>query len=94
MGLHELHPFTDAEIETIPGEAGVYVLFQVENPLEVGGTGNLRQHLAREKKRLPQATHFAVELGYKSEPATADRVRKLLAELSRVRVRGFVGSSE
>jgi excinuclease UvrABC nuclease subunit len=91
MGLHELHPYTDAEIEAAPQEAGVYVLFQVENPLHVGVAANLRQQLKSEKARLPQATHFAVETGYASERQAAKRVEKVKSELGRVRVEWFAG---
>jgi excinuclease UvrABC nuclease subunit len=91
MALHELHPYTEAEIATVPQEAGVYVLFQVENPLHVGGAANLRQQLKSEKTRLPQATHFAIETGYASESDAAKRVEKVKNELGRVRVEWFAG---
>jgi excinuclease UvrABC nuclease subunit len=91
MALHELHPYTEAEIATVPQEAGLYVLFQVENPLHVGGAANLRQQLKSEKERLPQATHFAIETGYESEREAAQRVAKVKKELSRVRVEWFAG---
>jgi excinuclease UvrABC nuclease subunit len=91
MALHELHPYTEAEIAGVPQEAGVYVLFQVENPLHVGGAANLRQQLKSEKTRLPQATHFAIETGYTSEREAAKRVEKVKNELGRVRVEWFAG---
>jgi hypothetical protein len=91
MALHELHPYTEAEIATVPQEAGLYVLFQVENPLHVGGAANLRLQLKSEKARLPQATHFAIETGYESEREAAQRVAKVKKELSRVRVEWFAG---
>ena len=91
MALHELHPYTEAEIAAAPQEAGVYVLFQVENPLHVGGAANLRQQLKSEKERLPQATHFAVETGYESERDAAKRVESVKKELGRVRVEWFAG---
>ena len=91
MALYELHPFTDSEITQVAEEAGVYVLFQVETPLHVDGAGNLRERLPKEKARLPQATHFAVETGHKSERDRAKRVEQLKQELSRVRVRWFAG---
>jgi hypothetical protein len=92
MTVHELHPFTEAEIRGAPEEPGVYVLFQVENPLHVGSAANLRAKLKVEKVRLPQATHFAVETGYKTELEAAKRVEKLKKELGRVRVEWFAGS--
>jgi hypothetical protein len=91
MALHELHPYTEAEIAAAPQEAGVYVLFQVENPLHVGGAANLRQQLKSEKARLPQATHFAIETGYTSEREAASRVESVKKELGRVRVEWFAG---
>lgn len=91
MALHELHPFTQREIASVPEEAGVYVLFQVENPLYVGSAAKLRRHLKSEKLRLPQATHFAIEAGYESESEAAKRVEKVKKELSRVRVEWFTG---
>ena len=91
MALHELHPYTEAEIAAVPQVAGVYVLFQVENPLHVGGAANLRQRLQSEKARLPQATHFAIETGYTSEREAAKRVDSVKKELGRVRVEWFAG---
>ena len=91
MALHQLHPYTAAEIATVPQEAGVYVLFQVENPLHVGGAANLRQQLKSEKARVPQATHFAIETGYASEREAAKRVESVNKELGRVRVEWFAG---
>jgi excinuclease UvrABC nuclease subunit len=91
MALHELHPFTAGEIASVPEEAGVYVLFQVENPLHVGSAANLRRHLKSEKRRLLKATHFAIETGYESESKAAKRVEKVKKELSRVRVEWFAG---
>ena len=91
MALHELHPYTEAEIAAVPQEAGVYVLFQVENPLLVGGAANLRQQLKSEKARLPQATHFAIETGCASEREAAKRVDSVKKELGRVRVDWFAG---
>jgi hypothetical protein len=91
MALHELHPFTEPEIASAPQEPGVYVLFQVENPLHVDSAANLRRHLKSEKARLPQATHFAIETGYKSERDAARRVEQVKKELGRVRVEWFAG---
>lgn len=91
MAVHELHPFTPAEIASAPEQPGVYVLFQVENPLHVGGAANLRRQLTSEKARLPQATHFAIETGYASERAAAKRVEQMKKELGRVRVEWFAG---
>jgi hypothetical protein len=91
MALHELHPYVEAEIAAVPQEAGVYVLFQVENPLHVGGAANLRQQLKSEKALLPQATHFAIETGYASEREAATRVESVKKELGRVRVEWVAG---
>lgn len=92
MALHELHPFTDAEVARAPEAAGVYVLFQVENPLHVDGAENLRDRLKAEKARLPQATHFAIETGHKTERELAERVEKVKKGLGRVRVEWFAGA--
>jgi hypothetical protein len=93
MALYELHPFSEPEIARVSEEAGVYLLFQVENPLHIDAAPNLRQRLGREKARFPQATHFAVETGYKSEREISKRLDQLRQELSHVRVKGFVGST-
>ena len=93
MPLYELHPFTDSEVAIVPQGRGVYVLYQVENPLHADAAENLRRQLEKEKVRLPQATHFAIETGFSSERETAKRVEQLRNELNRVRVKGFVGSS-
>ena len=92
MALHELHPFTDAEVAGAPQQPGVYVLFQVENPLHVDSAANLHEKLKSEKARLSQATHFAIETGYKTEREAEKRVEKLRKELGRVRVEWFAGS--
>lgn len=92
MALHELHPFTEAEIASVTEAAGIYLLFQVETPLHVEGAPDLRQRLAGEKSRFPQATHFAVETGHRSEQERAQRLAKLKEELQRVRVGWFAGS--
>ena len=91
MALHELHPLTDVEIAGVAATSGIYVLFQVETPLHVDSAANLRQRLASEKTRLPQATHFATETGHRSEQEAAQRLEKLRQELRRVRVGWFAG---
>jgi hypothetical protein len=33
MSLSELHPYVEAEVATVPAASGLYMLFQVENPI-------------------------------------------------------------
>src|SRR2546427_11425949 len=61
MALHELHPFSRLEIAKVPQKRGVYVLFQIENPIHADGAENLRKGLLRGKAEFPGATHFSAE---------------------------------
>ncbi|PYX58502.1 MAG: hypothetical protein DMG73_10555 [Acidobacteria bacterium] len=88
MPLDELHPFNDAEIANIPAKRGVYVLYQLQNPLDANGSGNLRTAVIRAKAGLPNATHFAVEILDVSASALRARVRKLRQEMTQVRSAG------
>jgi hypothetical protein len=89
MPLHELHPFHHTEIANLPQQPGVYVLFQIENPIHADGAKNLRKGLHAAKAEFPHATHFAVET---LEHGLPQRLRKLRRELKLVRRPGFIGS--
>jgi hypothetical protein len=91
MPLSELHPFTEAELATAPEGAGVYVLFQVENPIHSDEADNLRAQLRKEKLGFPRATHFAVETGHADAQRRAARLQEVQAQLNRVRSRTFTG---
>ena len=91
MGLQEFHPFLESEIARAPEAAGVYVLLQVQIPIHVAGAANLRMRLREEKKKFPQATHFAVEM-HASEEQIRARLEQLNKQLGGVRNKGFVGS--
>jgi hypothetical protein len=90
MALQELHPFTAAEIDLVSDKCGVYVLFQLENPLFADTSKNLRTGLRAAKVRFPSATHFSVE--QLSRRGMMPRVRKLRKQLGLVRAVGFIGS--
>lgn len=91
MALSELHPFTDVEIAGAPAAGGVYMLFQVENPIHADQAKNLRQRLREEKAKFPRATHFSVETGHADAGQRAARVAQVRAELDRVRSKTFIG---
>jgi hypothetical protein len=93
MPLHELHPFSDSEIAQVPQKRGVYVLFQVENPIYADGAQNLRKGVLRGKEQFPRATHFAVETLSTNARAFSQRVRKLRQEMKLVRTAAFLGSA-
>ena len=93
MSLSELHPFIATEIERVPEDAGVFVLFQIQIPIHADQARNLRQHLLRAKKEFPNASHFAVEPG-KYGQETTRRVENLRNDLRLVRAKGFVGTPE
>jgi hypothetical protein len=93
MPLHELHPFTDAEVGRLPAERGVYVLFQIENPVYAGGAENLRQAIANAKARFPTATHFSTEIIEGTRRTLTQRVNDVRRELKLVGKEVFVGSS-
>ena len=89
MPLHELHPLVASELAKVPRKAGVYVLYQLENPLAAGRSANLRKTLGAAKGKYPGAMYFAVEVLPASEIAA--RLRQLEEELGAVRKRTFVG---
>jgi hypothetical protein len=91
MALHELHPFQTAEIARLPQTAGVYVLFQVENPIHCGGAENLRRGVRSAKARFPRATHFAVETVANPHRALSQRLQAVKKELRLVRTATFIG---
>jgi hypothetical protein len=90
MSLQELHPFNDAELATVSDKCGVYVLFQLENPLLADTAENLKRELRAAKAKFPAATHFSVEP--LSRRVMLRRARELRRELGLVRAVGFVGS--
>ena len=92
MPLHELHTFTDGEVARLPLERGVYVLFQIENPIYAGGADNLRQALADAKGRFPAATHFSTEIIEGSRRTVTQRLSDVKRELKLVGKEVFVGS--
>ena len=93
MSIYQLRPFTRAEIASIPAKPGVFVLFQVENHIYVGGGANVRKLLQSAKPKFTEATHFAVEITDASAAAIRDRVGNLREQLSRVRKAGFIGAA-
>jgi excinuclease UvrABC nuclease subunit len=93
MSIYQLHPLTRSEITSIPAKPGVFVLFQVENHIYVGGGANVRKLLLDALPKYPQATHFAVEMSNASASAIRDRVHNLREQLSRVRKAGFIGAA-
>jgi hypothetical protein len=93
MSLYQLHPFNREEIQGTLAKPGVFVLFQVENHIHVGGGPNLRKLLLSALPKYPQATHFAVETSSITAAAIRDRVKDLRQQLSKVRKVGFVGTS-
>ena len=85
--LHELHPFTPEELTRTPQDGGVYVLFQLENPVHADAAANLRKGLRAARSRFPAATYFSVEtLQVRRVPK---RLRELRQELGLVRAAGF-----
>ena len=93
MPLHELHPFTGAEVARLPIEPGVYVLFQIENPVYAGGAENMRKVLADAKRRFPAATHFSTETVEGTRRILTQRVSDVRRELKLVGKEVFVASS-
>jgi len=89
MPVHELHPLVGSEIAKVPQEAGVYVLYQLENPLAARRAANLRKALRSAKSEYPGAMYFAVEVLPASK--IASRLRQLEADMGLVRKRTFVG---
>ena len=88
MAVHELHTFTLEEVAQLPKEAGVYVLFQVQNPLCADQADDVRAAVTAARSKYPRATHFAVELcnapGHRSA-----RLNQLRQELRLVRTLAF-----
>jgi hypothetical protein len=89
MPLHELHPYTKAEVARLPRHPGVFVLFQIENPVHAGGAENLRSALRAAKGRFPGATHFSVEMVDGTDRILDQRVQEIRAELKLVGKAGF-----
>jgi len=92
MPLYELHTFTDTEVVKVPKESGVYVLYQVENPILAESAPDLRKALREAETKNPQASHFAIEVLPAS--ALAVRLQDVKADLARVRKSAFMGSSK
>jgi hypothetical protein len=93
MPLHELHPFTDSEVAKLPNQRGVYVLFQIENPVYAGDAENMRKALTEAKGRFPSATHFSTETVEGTRRIITQRVSDVRRELKLVGKEVFVGSS-
>lgn len=88
MPLSEWHPFNHAELSRVPDKPGVYVLYQVQIPIYVGGTEGLRGTLQAAKRQFGGATHFSVE--YCDSPGRLkSRLAKLKKELRLVRSLAF-----
>jgi hypothetical protein len=92
MALDEFHPFNEAEIAKIPQEPGIYLIFQIQIPVHVDATDNLRKAVRAAKAWFPSATHWAVET-HTNAHDLAQRKRQLEEQLSRVRKVGFIGSA-
>ena len=90
MPLYELHTFTHAEVVKVPKESGVYVLYQVENPIVAESAPDLQKALREEKTKHPQASHFATEVLAAS--ALPERLQNVRDDLARVRKSAFMGS--
>ena len=88
MSLHELHSVTETEIAKVPSTRGVYVLYQVQNPLHADGSDNLREALTAARMQFPRATHFSVE-ACESPAQLAARLQQLREELRMVRTLAF-----
>lgn len=89
MPLHELHPFSDAEVGKIPRQPGVFVFFQLETPVQVDEAEDLRKAILDARQRLPRATHFALEV-IEDRGARGARLQKSREELNRVRTAAFI----
>jgi hypothetical protein len=90
MPLYELHTFTDAEVVKVAPESGIYVLYQVENPVVAEAASDLREALRTAKAKHIRATHFAVET--LAANAVAGRLRSVKDDLRRVRKSTFMGT--
>jgi hypothetical protein len=91
MPLYELHTFADDEVAKVSHESGIFVLYQVENPVAAESASDLRRALGEAKAMHPRATHFAIEILPSNE--IADRLRSVKNDLSRVRKSTFMGST-
>lgn len=91
MPLSELHPFLESEVATVPAASGIYVLFQVENPIHAGEADDLRADLREQRRAFPRATHFSVETGHPDPTQRGERLAQVLAQLQRVRSKTFIG---
>jgi hypothetical protein len=90
MPLYELHTFTDEEVAKVSPESGIFVLYQVENPIAAESATDLRRALQDAKAAHPRATHFAIET--LPSDKIADRLCSVRDDLSRVRKSTFMGS--
>jgi hypothetical protein len=91
MPLYELHTFTETELAKVSPEPGIFVLYQIENPITSESATDLRRALAEAKSRHPRATHFAVETLSPNE--IPERLRSVQDDLRRVRKSTFMGSA-
>jgi hypothetical protein len=88
--LSHFHPLCDGEIARLPETPGVYLMFQLQVPLQVDGALNLRLAVQRARSQFPRATHFSVET-VSSAAELADQVEKRRHELRLVRTATLVG---
>jgi hypothetical protein len=91
MPLSELHPLIESEIANVPAAAGVYMLFQVENPIHADESANLRKRLLDEKGNFPRATHFSIETGHSDQGERTARLAQVRTQLQGVRAKTFIG---
>ena len=63
----ELHPLVDAEIERVPQQAGVYMLWQGQTLVDADWDSNLRSRILTKRGRFPGATHFSLDMRYSDE---------------------------
>jgi hypothetical protein len=91
MPLYELHTFSDDEVARVTQQSGIFVLYQVENPVAAESASDLRSALVEARSKHPRATHFAVETLPPDE--IPERLRSVRDDLSRVRKSTFMGST-
>jgi hypothetical protein len=88
MGLGELHPFCEEEVAGVAAERGIYVLFQIQIPIHVDATQDLRSGLREARTKFPRASHFSVETAA-SDAVMQVRLEELQKQMTRVRASTF-----
>jgi hypothetical protein len=91
MPLHEFHPITAPEIQSVPRAPGIYLLFQLQLPLCLEQTENLRRSLVAAKQEFSRATHFAVEVHQGDQSSLVTRFEQLRSQMGSIRAAGFRG---